>query len=102
MVEEESASGVWGRYKKPAPCHCGNQGAGWFGYFIRRALSASVTMNQVEQFVDGFGFGNILFDALLAAVETDFAACRTYVAVVGVGHFARAVDDAYFQELSFS
>ena len=51
-------------------------------------------MNQVEQFVDGFGFGNVLFDALLAAVETDFSACRTYVAVVGVGHFARAVDDA--------
>ena len=42
----------------------------------------------------GVGLGNVFLDTLLAAIEGDFASAGTDVAIVGIGHFARAVDDA--------
>ena len=50
-------------------------------------------LDEVNQAVDGIVLGDIHLDALLALIQAD-ASCRgTDVAVVGVGHFARSVDD---------
>ena len=39
-------------------------------------------------------FGNVLFDALFLLVEADFASSGAHIAVVGVRHFSRTVDNA--------
>ena len=55
---------------------------------------AVVFFDEVDEAVDGFGFGDIEFHGGLADVEIDFAWGAADVAEVGVGHFAGAVDDA--------
>ena len=57
-------------------------------------LPVSVSLDELDELLHRFFFGNVLLDALLLLVETDFAAPGTHVAVVGIGHLARAVDDA--------
>ena len=70
---------------------------------MRCLLPVSVGLDELDELLHRFFFGNVLLDALLLLVETDFAAPGTYVAVVGIGHLARAVDDAahdaYLQSL---
>ena len=55
---------------------------------------ATVGLDESKETIDGFSFGDVALDALLAPVETDFTTGGTDVAVVGIGHFAGAVDDA--------
>ena len=49
---------------------------------------------QVNQFVNRAFCGDIAFDDVFALVERDFAGATAYIAVIGVGHFTRAVDNA--------
>ena len=49
---------------------------------------------QVNQFVNRAFCGDIAFDDVFALVERDFAGTTAHIAVIGVGHFARAVDYA--------
>ena len=53
----------------------------------------AVFLDEVNQPLDGCGLGDVHLDALLALVQADAAGSRSDVAVVGVGHLARTVDD---------
>ncbi len=54
----------------------------------------AVFADEVHEAFDGFVFGDVEFDGGFADVEVDFAGGAADVSKVGVGHFARAVDDA--------
>ena len=51
--------------------------------------------------VYGLGFRNVFLYAFLGTVKTDLTTAGTHIAIVGIGHLARSVDntahDAYLQ-----
>ena len=57
-------------------------------------LPVSVGLNELDELLYRLFFGNVLLDAFLLLVKTDFAASGTHVTLVGIGHLARSVDDA--------
>ena len=57
-------------------------------------LPVSVSLDELDELLYRLFFGNVLLDAFLLLVKTDFAASGTHVTIVGIGHLARAVDDA--------
>ena len=79
------------------------------GFYIRAGESVfiiSVCLNQLNQFFYSLFFRNVLFNTFLLFVQTDFASSGTYIAIVGIGHFTRAIDDTAhdtdFQSLEVS
>ena len=48
----------------------------------------------MQETVDSLSFGNVFLDAFFLPIERDAARTGTHVAVVGIGHLARSVDDA--------
>ena len=58
-----------------------------------RFLPAAALLNQIHEFLDGVFFGDVLLDRRLAFKQGNAAGATTYVAEVGVCHFARAVHD---------
>jgi len=67
---------------------------------IRRTAVSAVFLNQVQQALQRFFFGNVLFDAKLAFVEANPASACPHITVVGIGHFARTVyDTAHYGNL---
>jgi hypothetical protein len=54
----------------------------------------AVFADEVDEAVDGFGFGDVEFDGLLPDVEIDLSRRATDVTEIGVGHFAGAIHDA--------
>ena len=57
-------------------------------------LPVSVSLDKFDELLYRLFFGNVLLDAFLLLVKTDFAASGTHVTIVGIGHLARSVDDA--------
>ena len=55
---------------------------------------ATIFANQLEEFLNGFFLRDVLLYTFLGLVERDFAAACADIAVVGIGHLARTVDDA--------
>ena len=49
-------------------------------------------MYELEEFVDGFVFGDVFEDRVFAAVNMHFPIGAADIAVVGIGHFAGSVD----------
>ena len=54
----------------------------------------AILLDEGDEAVDGIGLGDVHLDALLALVEADFASGGTHVAIVGIGHLTRTVDNA--------
>ena len=61
---------------------------------VSRSSSGVVVGYQFQQSVDGLFFRNVFRYTLLLAIEGDLSAPGAHVAVVGIGHLTRAVDDA--------
>ena len=59
-----------------------------------RVEPLAVFLDEVDEALDGFAFGDVEFHGGLADVEVDLAGRAADVAEIGVGHFAGAVDDA--------
>ena len=55
---------------------------------------AVVFFDEFEEFVHGRFCRYVAFDNLLAAVEGDFPRAASDITVIGIGHLARAVDNA--------
>jgi hypothetical protein len=50
-----------------------------------------VFANQIDQALDGIGFGDVKLDRLLSHVKVDFPGSATHVTKIGIGHFTGAV-----------
>ena len=61
---------------------------------LERVLPVAIGLDEVDEVLEGLLLRYILFDALLVFVEDYFAGSRAYIAVVGVVHFTRTIDDA--------
>ena len=48
---------------------------------------------QSQQMFNGLFFRYVLLNAFFLTIETNLSATGSYVTVVGIGHFSRAVDD---------
>ena len=72
--------------------HAGNK-SDWSAIATVTVASA-VSPDEVEQMGHGLFFRYVFFYAFTSAVKTDTAAGGAYVAIVGIGHFARPVYDA--------
>lgn len=53
-----------------------------------------VLLDELEEFVDGFVFGDVFEDCISAFIDMHLSIGATDIAVVGVGHLAGSVDDA--------
>lgn len=60
---------------------------GWFDPFV-------VFFDEIDEFIDGLGGGDVEFDGCFADVEVDFAGGAADVSEICVCHFAGSVDDA--------
>ena len=56
-------------------------------------LPVATFLDEVDEMLDGLSLRYTLLDTFLSLVEIDLARCSTYISVVRIGHFARAIDD---------
>src|SRR5581483_3486965 len=61
---------------------------------FRRVYPAAIRLDERDQLLHAPLLRDIRFDLLAPAIERDLAARLAYIAVIGIGHLAGAVDDA--------
>ena len=52
-----------------------------------------IVLYQLQQALDSLFLGDVLLNTLLAAVERNLSTCSTHIAIIGIGHFAGAVNN---------
>ena len=53
----------------------------------------TIGFDELDQLLNSLIFGNVFFYAFFLFIEADFSTTGTYIAIVGIRHFAGTIDN---------